>query len=158
MKIWNLASICLAMSAVTLTGCQNESAPTEAAPEGIPGVKISNGRLVLPAVAGNPGAVYFDIQNDGDNFATIRAVDVAGAKSAMMHETKDEGGKSSMTDLATLNINKGKPEKFEPGGKHVMAMELDPKLKAGDTTEVTLTFVGGDKMSFPAKIEPAGGK
>lgn len=157
MKIVSLASICLAVAAVSLTGCEKE-APTEQAPEGIPGVKISNGRLVLPAVAANPGAVYFDIQNDGDDFATIRAVDVKGAKSALMHESKDEGGKSTMTNLATLNIIKGKPEKFEPGGKHVMAMELDPALKAGDSTEVTLTFVGGDKMSFPAKIEAAGGK
>lgn len=157
MKIVGLASICLAVAAVSLTACGNDTAATEQVPEGIPGVKISNGRLTLPAVTGNPGAVYFDIQNDGDNFATIRAVDVKGAKSAMMHETKDEGGKSSMSDLTTLNIIKGKPEKFEPGGKHVMAMELDPTLKAGDSTEVTLTFVGGDKMSFPAKIEAPGG-
>lgn len=157
MKILRLASVCLAFSAITLSGCQKESAPVEA-PEGIPGVTISDGRLVLPAVAGNPGAVYFDIANNGDNFATIRAVSVAAAKSAMMHETRDEGGKSTMVDLNTLNINKGEPVKFEPGGKHVMAMELDPALKAGDSTEVTLTFVGGDKMSFPAKVEAAGGK
>ena len=39
---------------------------------------------------------------------------------------------------------------------HVMAMELDDTLAAGGETEVTLTFVGGDKVSFPVEIRAAG--
>ncbi len=51
---------------------------------------------------------------------------------------------------------KGDTVKFAPGGKHVMAMELDDTLAAGETTEVTLTFLGGDKLTFPATILAAG--
>jgi hypothetical protein len=37
-----------------------------------------------------------------------------------------------------------------------MAMELGDTLSAGGSTEVTLTFEGGDKLSFPAAIKAAG--
>ena len=37
-----------------------------------------------------------------------------------------------------------------------MAMELDETLAAGGTTEVTLNFVGGKEISFPAEVLAAG--
>jgi copper(I)-binding protein len=156
-KYSSVAPVFLALCTVALGGCQKEeSPPSETTPDGIPGVIVTNARLVLPAVKGNPGVVYFDIVNSGDEFVAMRTVDVAGAKSAMMHETVTENGQTSMAQMAPLTLSKGVPVKFEPGGKHVMAMDLDPALKVGDTTEITATFAGGDKMSFPAKIEAPG--
>lgn len=158
MKYSSIAPVLLVLCAGTLASCQKEKTTAEeTAPEGIPGVSASNARLVLPAVKGNPGVVYFDIVNAGDEFVAMRTVDVAGAKSAMMHETITQNGQTSMAQMAPLTLNKGEPVKFEPGGKHVMAMDLDPALKVGDTTEITVTFAGGDKLSFPAKIEAPGG-
>jgi copper(I)-binding protein len=37
-----------------------------------------------------------------------------------------------------------------------MVMGLGEDVTAGGTVEVTLTFVGGDKASFPAEVKPAG--
>ena len=37
-----------------------------------------------------------------------------------------------------------------------MAFEVDGKLKAGGTTEMTITFLDGDKISAPLKIEAMG--
>jgi periplasmic copper chaperone A len=37
-----------------------------------------------------------------------------------------------------------------------MAFEVDAQLKAGDTTELTVTFLDGDKISAPLKIEAMG--
>ncbi len=37
-----------------------------------------------------------------------------------------------------------------------MAMDLADTLAAGGTTEVTLTFANGDKVSFDAEIVAAG--
>ena len=36
------------------------------------------------------------------------------------------------------------------------AMDLADTVTAGSTAEVTLTFVGGDKLSFPAEVRAAG--
>lgn len=156
MRISRLAPALLAVSILSLSAC-NETPAEQAAPEGIPGVSVSNARLVLPAVKGNPAALYFDIVNAGDEFVALRAVSVADAKEAMMHETVNENGMAKMLPMPPLPLEKGKPVKFEPGGKHVMVMDVAETLKAGDTTEATATFAGGDKMSFPAKVEAAGG-
>jgi hypothetical protein len=37
-----------------------------------------------------------------------------------------------------------------------MAFEVDGKLKAGDTAEMTVTFTDGDKVSAPLAIEAMG--
>jgi copper(I)-binding protein len=155
MKSAILASVALAMSSIALTACQEE-AKEEAAPEGMPGVSVANARLVLPAVKGNPGAVYFDVTYSGTDYATLRKVEVAGAKDAMMHDTITQNGVTQMAPAPFVNLPKGGTVKFEPGGKHVMAMDLDPTLAAGGTTEVTLTFAGGDKTTVDAQIQPAG--
>ena len=46
---------------------------------------------------------------------------------------------------------------FAPGGKHVMVFDLEDTVKAGGTTEMTLTFADGDKLSAPLKVETVTG-
>lgn len=158
MKKMIVASAMLALSSLALVSCGESAAPPAGEVSGKPGVSVTNGRLVLPAVAGNPAALYFDIVNNSDGYAVVRAADVPGAKETMMHETLTANGTAQMANLAPVNLLKGKPVKFEPGGKHIMVMGLNPVPKVGDSTEVTLTFAGGDKTSFTAKVEGPGGK
>lgn len=161
MKSSLLAACALALSGLTLAACGSESSqPTqdasEAAPEAPAGIVVNDGRLVLPAVAGNPGAVYFDVVNDGEADAAVVAAEVQGAGSTMLHATVEEGGMASMKHMTEFPVAKGATLKFAPGGNHVMAMDLADTLKPGGTTEVTLTFASGDKASFPATILAAG--
>ena len=81
----------------------------------------------------------------------IRAASVAGAGSAMMHTTE-----AACRRRCRYAVPPGGTLKFEPGGSHVMAMDLANTVTAGSKTEVTLTFVGGDKVSFPAEVRAAG--
>ena len=155
-----LTGVALTMAGLTLAACGSEPAEqAEAAPDGLPGITVENARLVLPAVKGNPGAVYFDLTY-GDSAEKPRVglsrVEVAGAKSTMLHEYAEWNRQKTMMEMVPPVIAKGETLKFEPGGKHVMAMELDDSLVAGGTAEVTLTFGGGDKVSFPAEIRAAG--
>lgn len=151
-----LAPLFLAVSLAALSACGQQPAKDEAAstaPEAKPGLTLSEGTLVLPAVKGNPAGGYFTLINTGDKAVTLAAVSVTGAVRAEMHETTGE----SMAPLATLEIKPGETVKFERGGKHVMAFELDPALTAGGKTELTLTFADGDKLSAPLKLEAPGG-
>ena len=149
-----LAALSLAFAAA---GCGGEpEAPASTAPDAPEGVTISDGRLMLPAVAGNPGAVYFTIKNSGPDDVMIRAASVAGAASAMMHQTAEWNLQVDMQELMQVAVPKGSEVVIAPGGMHVMAMELDDALTVGGETEVTLTFVGGDKASFPAEIRAPG--
>lgn len=158
MKSTLFTSVALALGALGLSACGSGGEPAaEASPDGFPGIEVSNARLVLPAVKGNPGAAYFDVDYSGDGAAMIRAASVAGAESTMMHYTAESSdGTTAMHELPQIKVDKGKTLKFEPGGNHLMAMGLPDTLKAGDSVEITITFVGGDKISFPAEVRAAG--
>lgn len=147
-----LAPALLGLSALALGACQQQpadSADATAAPDAKPGLAVTEGRLILPVVKGNPAGIYFTLTNTGDKAGTLAAVSIDGAAKAEMHETK--GGK--MSSVPQIEVAAGGTIKFEPGALHVMAFELDDKLVAGGTAEMTLTFADGDKLSAPLKIE-----
>ncbi len=138
---------------LTLAACGGEAeAPVDANPDAPPGIAVADGRMNLPAVAGNPGAVYFTIGNDSERAMMIRAASVLGAESAMMHQMSNRDGQMAMDEMLQVSVPAGGELVFEPGSYHVMAMGLDEGLEAGGETEVTLTFVGGDKVSFPVHL------
>lgn len=150
---------------LAVAACDRAAAPPEATastaaatePETKPGLALSGGRLVLPAVQGNPGAVYFALSNGSDKPVAIAAVDVAGAGMAMLHETMEEGGHSTMGEMKDPAVAPGQTLTLAPGGRHVMVFDVPATLKPGGTVEMTLTFDGGDKLSAPLAIEAPGG-
>lgn len=144
--------------AIGLASCGGEAEAPVAEIDGdcAPGITVSDGWLALPAVSGNPAAVYFTLANETDEQVTIRTADVLGAESAMLHETSEWSGEVDMQELFTLAVMGGETVVFEPGGKHVMAFGMGEGTEPGSETEATLTFVGGDKCSFPVTAYPAG--
>ncbi|HSG57586.1 MAG TPA: copper chaperone PCu(A)C, partial [Paracoccaceae bacterium] len=104
------------------------------------------------AAAGNPAAVYFTITNNGTEPQTMRAVSVQGAESAMFHETSEWNLQVDMQELIQVPVPAGESVVFEQGGKHVMAMGLPAGLEPGGELEVTISFVRGDKVSFPVRL------
>lgn len=147
------AAIALLLS---LAACSQSDEGAKTADENPTGLTVSNARLMLPPVAGNPAAIYFDLKNEGKRAVAVRRADVADAKSASMHDMMEYNHAMTMADMGPLTVPAGETVKFEPGGKHVMAFDLSPELTAGGKTEMTLTVAGGDKVSFDVPVQAAG--
>lgn len=155
----------LSAVALVLTGCgQNTDSPTAAAseaadatPENAPGITLGDATIRLPAVPGSPGAAYFTVSQGSGAARKIAGVYVEGAERAEMHETVTANGISSMRPIKEVALEAGKTTSFKPGGLHVMLFNLDDTLKAGNTTEITITLDNGDKASVPARIATIGG-
>lgn len=162
-----LAFLCGVASLVALAGCHpsqtpdpqetaNEAASDIAdAPAGSdakPGIAGSRGRLVLPVVPGRPAAAYFSLRNDGPAMVKLTGIRVEGAGKAEMHRTS--GG--SMNAVDSIGIAPGATIAFAPGGYHVMVFDPAATLRAGDTTQLALTFSDGEKLSMPLRIEAMG--
>ena len=157
MKSAILRSAALALATFALAGCGGEeAAESEASDTSQDGITINDARLILPAVAGNPGAVYFTVKNDGDRDRFIRAASVEGAQSAVLHQMGTWNNEPSMDEVFQVPVKAGQELKFEPGGLHVMANGLPDTLAAGGSAEVTVTFVGGKTATFPAEVRAAG--
>ncbi len=148
----------LAASTLFLGACSDGAGDAAAIDEvdGIAGLDITNSRMMLAPVAGNPAAIYFDIANNSDRNIAIRRADVAGAASAQLHDVMEYNFEMTMGEMPPLMLEPGDEVSFEPGGKHVMVFEPSEELQAGGTTEVTLTVAGGDKHSFQVPIQAAG--
>ena len=153
-----LATAVLTAMALLPAACSggDEGAEQTADPEAPEGITVSNARLMLAPVSGNPAAVYFDIANTSGRQVMIRSASVQGAGMAMIHQTATWNLKTDMQEVFQQPVPAGETVSFAPGGLHVMANDLADTAAPGGTAEVTLTFVGGDKISFPAEVRAAG--
>ena len=148
MKITRFAPLALGLATVALAGCSGGSEETTAPAVDEVALEVSDARLMLPAVEGRPGAIYFEVANTGDRNYAIRRADVEGAGNAELHGSMEMDGQMMMDSVGQVLVNAGESESFAPGGFHVMVFDLDPALEAGGSTEMTLTVVGGQ----PAKV------
>src|SRR6478609_7400502 len=97
MKSAVFAPVALALGTLALAACGGQKAPRAGEAAKAPqGISVSGGQLVLPAVRGNPGAVYFTLHNDSASDATIESAEGNGAQSAMIHQTTTANGMSGM--------------------------------------------------------------
>jgi periplasmic copper chaperone A len=151
------APLALAFATLGLASCGGGAdQPAAEADEGIAGMTVTNARMVLAPVEGNPAAVYFDLDYQGDRSVALSRVSVEGAESATFHDYGEYDAQRQMMDMLPLPLKKGTKVNFEPGGKHVMAMGVSPDLKPGGTTNVTITVSGGKGETFPVEIKAAG--
>jgi len=149
-------AILLGASLATLAACSGEAdAPTQAG-EAAAGLTVSNARVVLAPVAGNPAAVYFDLSYSGAAPVTLTSVVVEGAGMTMIHDYAESAGKMQMTMAGPITLAEGAPVTFAPGGLHVMAMEPAADLVAGGTAKVTLTLSDGTSATVDAPVRAAG--
>ena len=151
----SVAALGLVM-ATAACGGEAEEPAADAEPDAPAGITVSDGWMALPAVSGNPAAVYFTVSNSSDTNRMIRSAYVEGAGSAMLHQMSEWNLLPSMDEVMQLDVPAGGNLAFEPESYHVMAMDLADTLEVGGETEVTLTFVGGDKVSFPVEIRAPG--
>lgn len=148
-----LASVAGVALAFGVAACSNEAeVPVDAAADAPAGLTVSDARMNIPAVAGNPGAVYFTLTNGGSEALMLRSASVVGAESTTLHATSEYAGQMTMAELVQLPIDPGESLTFEPGGNHVMVMGLPEGLEPGGEMELTLTFLRGAELTFPVRL------
>lgn len=154
-----IATIPLALAAI-LAGC----APDATAPSAekiaeaalAKGVTITNARIVLAPVAGNPAAVYFDLAYEGEPGVLLVNIAVEGAGMTMIHDYVESGDTRKMEMAGPVMLSSGSPISLAPGGLHGMVMEPGEALKPGGTAMVTLNLSDGTSAGIAAPVRAAG--
>jgi hypothetical protein len=152
------AALLLAALLPGLPACAPDSATKgeNAAGEAAAGLTVSNPRVVLAPVGGNPAAVYFDLSYSGAPGVTLDSVTVDGAGMTMIHDYAESAGTMQMTMADPVRLAEGAPVSFAPGGLHVMAMEPTDALQPGGTARVTFVLSDGTRTSIDAPVRAAG--
>lgn len=104
-----------------------------------------------PGQAGGTSAVYFVIENKGEEETLLRAAcDAAGMTE--LHMSKMEGDTMKMQPQENVPLASGEKTEFKPGGLHVMLMNLKEDVSVGDTLTVTLTFDKAGTIEVQAPV------
>jgi len=102
---------------------------------------------------GRAGAVYLEITgapNEAD--ALIRAASPA-AETVEIHETSmGADGSMGMRPVGRIEIPAGGTVTLEPGGLHIMLIDLTGELTAGSTIDLTLTFENAGEIAVTAEV------
>ena len=70
----------------------------------------------------------------------------------MIHETVIQDGIARMRHVDRLKIPQGHSISFEPGGLHIMLINLEKRLLAGETFPITFNFQRSGKLSVIARV------
>ncbi len=81
----------------------------------------------------------------GKSNARLVGVTTPMTKNAELHHMKVESGVMKMSPVAGIDVPAGKTIKLAPGGYHLMLMNLQKPLNAGDKVPLQLTFELADK-------------
>ncbi len=89
-------------------------------------------------------AAYMTIRSDAD--AKLVGVSSAAVPRVELHEMRMDGEVMRMREVGSLVLPAGKPVKLEPGGYHIMLMNLDRAIAAGEAVPLTLTIESGGRQ------------
>jgi periplasmic copper chaperone A len=106
--------------------------------------------------AARTGAVYFRIASATDDRLIGLASPVAGK--AELHTHLEENGVMQMREVeGGLAVPAGQDVELKPGGLlHVMLIDLNQKLTAGDSFPLTLTFEKAGSREVTVRVERLG--
>ena len=158
------ASLAL-IATLTLAACGNDEPENTAEPSSAQSADAPDthsneevgltvtGQWVKAADSGMTAA-FGTIANDSEEPVTITGVDSPASEDMQLHETvTGENGTSTMQEKeGGFTIQPGEELNLEPGGNHLMFMDLSCSLLAGDDVDLTLQTEDGHGMSFEAPI------
>lgn len=150
--------------ALALTACGDSTPGTASTP--VPDATTDapldvlglNDPYARAAPSGGVSAVYMGIENGTASADTLLGArsDVAGR--VEIHQTEDVGdGLSGMTPVeGGLPVPAGGAVTLEPGGLHVMLLDLQRDLAEGDTLDLDLDFAGRGLLPVRVPVRGVG--
>lgn len=118
------------------------------------GVLAINDTWARSAFTGDNGAVYFVIENGTDKADALISASTDVASSAETHMTMvNSQDVVTMQMQDAVQVPAGEDIPFEPGGLHIMLVNLTRDLKVGDTITLTLQFEKAGEITLQVEVK-----
>jgi copper(I)-binding protein len=96
-------------------------------------------------------AGYMELRNNTSRPHVLVAARSSGFESVMIHRTIVRNGMAGMVHLSQIELAPNASLIFAPGGNHLMLMNPEQTLRAGDAVVIKLEFRGG--LVLPVAFE-----
>ncbi len=112
-----------------------------------------NSAWARPGNAGGNSAAYFTINNPTSQPDLLLAVDCDIAAHAEIHMSRiKEDGTTEMRPQENVPVPTGGSVHFEPGGLHVMLVDLKQPIQPGEPFDLRLTFQNSGEMIVNVEV------
>lgn len=120
-------------------------------------------RVVEPWARATPpgakvGAAYMELKAEKGAADKLLSASSPAAGTVEIHNHIMEGDIAKMRRVDFVPVPDGGSVTMEPGGYHVMLMDLKGQLKAGETIKLRLKFEKAGEMEVDAKVQPIGAR
>jgi copper(I)-binding protein len=105
-----------------------------------------------------PGAAYVTIRNTGDEPDRLVGIETPVAARPEVHAMEEKDGVMKMRPAGPLEIPPGREVRLEPGGLHIMLMQLQEPLKEGGQMPLTLVFEQAGEITVTALVGAIGAR
>lgn len=143
---------------VSFLSCGNEKENQQS--ESIQTVELPSEGIEIENIWARPGsengvsAVYLTILNGSSETDSIVSVSSPVARMVEIHESfEGDDGMMGMRPAENLNIPARDVLHLEPGGLHIMLMNLNNQLAEGDEVEISLEFSNAGQMTITAPVQ-----
>ena len=100
------------------------------------------------------GAAYMTLHNVGTGPDKLLSASSSVAGKVELHNHIMVGNVAQMRPVDAIEVSPGSPTVLQPGGLHVMLLDLKGPLKAGQSFPVTLTFERAGKVEATVAVQP----
>ena len=122
-----------------------------------PSIQVENPWARATPSGAKTGAVYMTIDNKSSIADRLTGVSSEVAKKLQIHETKTDKGITKMREISGgLPVPAGGSVVLKPGAYHVMLIDLNKPLKAGETFPLTLVFEKAGEISITVPVQSMG--
>jgi periplasmic copper chaperone A len=144
MKSRHSAAAALKLVALLACGVAGPAIAAEA-------VVVRDAWVRAPAPGQPVAGAYMEITARAKSALVAIASPVAGRSE--LHSTTMEGGVMKMRSPDRIELAAGRPVKLEPGGLHVMLIDLKRTLKPGEKVPLTLTVERADSIRATINVQ-----
>ncbi len=102
-----------------------------------------------------PMAGYLVMENGGDTDRHLIGVTSTAFGAVHIHETVERDGQMSMQPVDSITVPAGGRVALQPGGYHLMLMQLQSEIEVGDEVSMTLEFADGGSQGVVFAVKPA---
>ena len=98
-------------------------------------------------------AAYMVITNTGKETVHLKGADCRDFATVELHQSMMHQGMMHMMGVESLEIPPGQAVHLKPGGYHLMLMEPERQLRAGDQVQLQLYFASGEQLPVDAVVQ-----
>ena len=117
------------------------------------GINVHNAWM-RPTAQGENGAVYFVLQNHFATTDELVSATSSVAESVEIHESSMVEGTDvmQMQQVFSVPLDGSSETVFEPGGFHVMLVNINKSLAEGETIDLTLHFKNHEDLPVTVSV------